>query len=359
MQKTLIGILTTLTLVLGVVCVRQSGQLRASREQVRATEEARATETEAREAQVSRMKNLERSNERLEQQVQQFASVTTTLRSNDVRQSSNLTALAQQLRPPFPGGAGAAGEGGGESGQLGKGVGEMLGKMMKDPAMREMMRDQQKAVIKLMYAGLFKDLNLTPEEKDKLQGIFTESQMQNVEAAQGMFGGEKEGAAEEATRQITEGKKQTEAEVRALLGEERYAQYEDYQKNMAERMQLDQFKNQLAGDSPLRDEQMKQLLQLMQAEKAARPPAIPTDQTQVPRKEMFTAENLDKQMKWMEDYNRRVLEGAGKILSPEQLQQYQAFQEQQAAMQKLGLQMTRGMFGGDKAGGTPLAVPAR
>lgn len=358
MQKILIGILTALTIVLGVVCVRQTGQLRASREQGRVAEEARTTAAEAREAQMSRMKMLERSHERLEQQVQQFARVTTTLRSNDVRQSSNLTALAQQLRAPFPGGAGAAGEGEGENGLFGKGMGEMLGKMMKDPAMREMMRDQQKAVIKLMYAGLFKDLNLSPDEKDKLQGILTESQMKNVEFAQGMFGG-KDGAAEEATRQITDAKKQTEAEVKALLGEERYAQYEDYQKTMAERMQLDQFKNQLEGETPLRDEQTRQLLQLMQTEKTALPPPISTDQTQAPNKEMFTAENLDRQLKWMEDYNRRVLEGAGKILSPEQLQQYQAFQEQQASMQRLGLQMTRGMFGGEKAGGTPGAVPPR
>ena len=121
----------------------------------------------------------------------------------------------------------------------------------------------------------------------------------------------------------------------------------------------DQFKNQLSGDNPLRDEQTKQLLQLMQAEKAALPPPLPTDQTQAPNKEMFTAENLDRQMKWMEDYNRRVLEGAGRILSPQQLQQYQSFQEQQASMQKLSLQMAKGMFGGERARGTRGAGPAR
>ena len=76
-----------------------------------------------------------------------MARVTTTLRSNDVRQSSNLTALAQQLRAPLQAGGVGAGASEGEGGQLGKGMGEMLGKMMKDPAMREMVREQQKAVI--------------------------------------------------------------------------------------------------------------------------------------------------------------------------------------------------------------------
>ena len=358
MQKILIGILTALALGLGVVCVVQSRQVRTSREQARAAEEVRVVETEARETQATRLKSLERSNERLEQQVQQFASVTTLLRSNDVRQSSNLTAFAQQLRAPRPGDAGATNLGEGSSGIFGKGMGEMLGKMMKDPAMREVLREQQKAMINLMYAGLFKDLNLTPEEKDKLKGILTDSQMKNVEFAQGMFGG-KDGAAEEATKQITDAKKQTEADVKALLGEERYAQYTDYQKTMSERMQLDQFKNQLAAENPLREEQSKQLLQLMQTEKAAVPAPIPSDQNQAPKKELFSAENLDKQLKWMEDYNQRVLAGAEKILSPEQLKQYQTFQEQQASLQKLGLQMARGMLGGEKASETPAVVPPK
>ena len=91
----------------------------------------------------------------------------------------------------------------------------------------------------------------------------------------------------------------------------------------------------------------------MKEEKTKSPPVIPDDQTQIPKKEMFTAENLDKQLKWMEDYNRRMLDRAGQILTPEQLKQYQSFQEQQASMQKLGLQMAGQMFGGEKAASPP------
>ena len=350
MKTASIGILLTLSLVLGAVCFVQMRQLRTAREQVRAAEIARTVEAEAREAQASQIKMLERGNQRLEQQVQQFARVTSTLRSNDVRQSSNLLAYAQQLKSSLRSGGGEAGE---ENGLFGKGMMGMVDKMMKDPAMRDFMKDQQKTVINQMYAGLFKEMKLTPDEREKLKSILIESQMKNIDLAQGMFGEDKTGVAVAVGQQISDSTKQTEGEIKALLGEDRFGQYENYQKTMGERMQLDQFKNQLSSEAPLSEEQTKQMLELMQSEKAAIPMTMPTPPTSGVATEMFTAEVLEQQMKWAEDYNRRVLEGAGKILTSDQLKQYQAFQEQQASMQKLSLQMVKGMFGGGKAVKTP------
>ena len=67
-------------------------------------------------------------------------------------------------------------------------MGDMLAKMMKDPSMREMVRGQQKAAINMMYSGFFKELNLSSEEKEKLSGILTDSQLKNIEHVQGLFG---------------------------------------------------------------------------------------------------------------------------------------------------------------------------
>ena len=146
----------------------------------------------------------------------------------------------------------------------------MLGKMMKDPAMREMLRGQQKATVNMMYSGLFKELNLSSEEKEKLTGILVDAQMKNVENAQGIFGEKKEGA-QRTPRSFSLRQRSRPSDLTALLGEERFAQYEDYQKNMGERMQLDQLKTKMAAENlPLQDEQMAQLLQVMKEEKAAR-----------------------------------------------------------------------------------------
>jgi hypothetical protein len=233
-------------------------------------------------------------------------------------------------------------------------MGEMLGKLMKDPAMREIMASQQKTMVNMMYSGLFKDLNLTPEEKEKFTQLLTDSQMKTIEAAQGMFGNS---ADTDATgKAVADAKKQADSEIKALLGDDRFAQYQDYQKTMTERMQLDSLQKQLASENmPLATEQSAQLMQILKEEKTAVPPVIPTDNSSVPNKELMTAENIDKQLAWMNDYNRRVSERAKGVLTPEQYKQYVTFQEQQASMQKLGLNMARQMFGGKQGGATPAA----
>ncbi|HMJ88876.1 MAG TPA: hypothetical protein VK530_03625 [Candidatus Acidoferrum sp.] len=234
-------------------------------------------------------------------------------------------------------------------------MGEMISKMMKDPSMREMMRDQQAAAVKMMYSGLFKDLNLTPEEKEKFTSLLTDAQMKHLESSQAMLGDKKEGSAGDASKSFADTKKQSEAEIKALLGDDRFKQYDEYQKNIGERMQVDQVRNSLAGQNlPLSDQQSSQLYQIMKEEKTALPPVIPSDANQSPDqlKTLMTPENIDKQVQWMEDYNARVLARAGQVLSAEQLKQYQAHQEQQTSMQKFGMKMAREMFGGDKGGKT-------
>ena len=356
MQKILVGILLATTLALAAVCLVQSRQLRAAHERVRVVEESRRVEAEAREAQTAKAQELERTAQRMEKQVREFTTVTTTLRASEAAQASNLTALAQQITPS----AQQAGQAEDKSGFFGKDMGDMLEKMMKDPSMREMVRSQQKAAINMMYGGLFKEMKLSPEEKEKLMGILTETQMKSVENAKGLFGGTKEGELPgDATRLLTDAKKQSDAEIKALLGDERYAQFTDYQKNMGERMQLDQLKTRLEGENlALQDEQSAQLLQAMKEEKAAVPAPIPSDATQSPGdvKSLMTSENIDKQIQWMDDYNRRVLDRAALFLTPEQLKSYREMQEQQASMQQMGLKMAREMFGA-RRGASP--APAR
>lgn len=355
MQKLLIGLLTITTTTLAVLCAIQSKQLRDSREQLRTANESRRAAHEASEAQSARVKELQRVQTRLEKQVEDFTALTTTLRSNETRQAAAVAALSQRANANTAQGSDAAGPD--KSGAaLGKGMGEMLSKMMKDPSMREMMREQQRAAVKMMYAGLFKEMDLSPEEKDKLVSILTDMQVKTIENSQAVLGDKKDGAP--ATPSLADSKKQANTDIKALLGEERYSQFDDYQKNLGERMQLDQIKNSLAGQNvPMTDQQSSRLYQIMKEERTAVPPVIPSDANQNPEnlKTLMTADNVEKQLLWLEDYNARVLARAGEVLTPEQLKQYRAFQEQQAAMQKFGMRMAREMFGGDKEKAAPAA----
>jgi hypothetical protein len=76
MQKVLIGILAITTTALGIFCVVQSRQLRASNERLRAVEEAQTAESETHKARSARVKELETPNERLEEDPQEVTAVT-------------------------------------------------------------------------------------------------------------------------------------------------------------------------------------------------------------------------------------------------------------------------------------------
>lgn len=349
MQKLVITLLGIATFVLAVVCAAQWRQMHRTQARLQAAEEAQRTETVAREAQTTKLIELERANHRLDQQVREFTSVTTTLRTKDATQSSNLTALASQLRTTSSSDAGADPNPG-----FGKEMGDMVQKMMKDPAMREMMRSQQESAIKMMYGGLLKQLNLSPQEKDKFMGILTDLQLKTIENAQGLFGGDTAAVDPTAqTQALSDFKKQADAEIKELLGEERNNQFKDYQANLGERMQIDQLQARLTeANLPLQEQQSAQLLAAMKVEKTTVPPPIPSDANENPAnlKNLMTSENIDKQIQWMTDYNQRVLGRAAEFLTPEQLKSYREMQEQQAAMQQMGLKMAKEMFGSGKNG---------
>jgi hypothetical protein len=347
MKKAIVPILAAAAVGFGVCSLVLWKKVVALENQARSAELALEMEKGTRATHEVRAKDLERANQVLSDKVQKFTDVTMNLRATEAKQSSNLTAMAQLVKSTGPKEPGAEGE----EGLFGKGMGDMLGKMMKDPSMREMMRGQQQAVINKMYSGLFKELNLTPAEKEKMSGVLTDSQMRTLENAQGLFGKKDDANGQDTQKAMEETKKQTEADMKDLLGDERFAKYQDYQKNLGERMQLDQLKTNLeAANLPLQEQQSAQLLQIMKEEKAAVPPVIPSDGTQLGAnmKELMTQENMKKQLDWMEDYNRRVLERVNGVLTADQLKQYKEFQEQQLAMQKFGLKMAGEMFGKGK-----------
>ncbi|MBI3876042.1 MAG: hypothetical protein HY300_08835, partial [Verrucomicrobia bacterium] len=72
--------------------------------------------------------------------------------------------------------------------------GGMLGEMFKDPAMRDMIKAQQKAfmgqAVDMAYGSLFKELNLTPEQTDKVKDLLKSKMMAATEMGMDMLSGE-------------------------------------------------------------------------------------------------------------------------------------------------------------------------
>jgi hypothetical protein len=174
-----------------------------------------------------------------------------------------------------------------------------------------------------------------------------------------LFKGEGE-ARTNAINAVAERQKATQDQIKALLGDEKFAQYEDYQKTVGDRMVLNQFQQQSAGtETELRDDQMKRLVALIKEERARIPPFIDEDPSKSAEslQKVFNSELFDKQMQWQEDLNKRVQSRAGAVLTPEQLKEYVEFQESQLNMQKFGMKMAQEMFKGKELP-TRFAIPA-
>jgi hypothetical protein len=282
---------------------------------------------------------LEQRQGYLNQQLFDLSALVGGLRAAEAQRASNAT--------PGIAAAGAA-QSEAENGLSGKNMGKALSKMMSDPAMKEMMRSQQKSMIETMYGRLFKDMNLTPEERQKFSELLLDQQTKAMEAGMGIF---EEGGLTNVTQSVQAQQKESEEQLKALLGEERFTQYQEYQKTVGDRMQLDQLRRQMeTAGTPVQDEQLQQLLALTKEERERVPAPFPQDPqgAAANMERMLSGEFMEKQMAWQEEINRRVLERATTVLTPDQLKAYEQFQTQQINMQKLGLKMMKGMLGGQR-----------
>jgi hypothetical protein len=231
-----------------------------------------------------------------------------------------------------------------ERGQgAGAGMGKMLANMLKDPEMRKAMEQQQGMAMDMIYGSLVKQLQLSPEQEKKFKDMLLAQQMENVSQAGAMFDGDPEQRAKLA-KELAEKRTANEEKMKELLGEEKFAQYQDYNQTIGERMMLDQF----ARNAEISPEQNEQLLAIMREEKKnvqinlGNPAADPTQDWQAV---LGSDEATAKLFAQQEEVNNRVMERAAQVLTPEQMQKFGPVLKSQLEMQKAGLKMARQMFG--------------
>lgn len=357
MKKSL-GILGFLCLILIGICAWQARELAARKQRLVRAEAALQEEQRVRMEQETASQYLERREREWREKTMQLTALVGSLRSAESAQASNYAGVPQASAPSV---AGATNEAAGAPGGLfGKGMGEMMSKMMKDPNMKEFMRAQQKTALKKMYGPLIAELNLPPEQQQKLHDLLLDQHMQTIESSQGMF---TEGGLDfkKVAEDAKEREKDNEAAIKDLVGNEKFAEFQESKKMMAERMQLSQFQEQMQETgTPLREDQTKQMLTVLKEERERYPPVF--DATSAGAKDLagvFADGQMERQIEWQEGLNQRVQERMAPILTPEQLKIYTGLQEQQLSMQKFGMKMAREMFnkGTPGPGANPVAVP--
>jgi len=228
-----------------------------------------------------------------------------------------------------------------------RGFGAAMAKMMEDPEMMKVIREQQRVKMDSLYSPLVKKVNLTPEEANQFKDLLANNMMSGATKATSLFGANSSTKRTEALRALNAEQKDIEQQIREFLGESRYAEYQDYQQTVAERMQLNQFRLQNAGgEGALTDQQVEQLLGVMKEEKqavtAATGQAFPVAGQDASNLEaMFSKEGAEKLLQAQETISQRVYDRARDILSPDQLVSFCSFQTNQLQMMRMGINMAR------------------
>jgi hypothetical protein len=239
----------------------------------------------------------------------------------------------------------------------GAAMGKMLANMLKDPEMRKAMEQQQGMAMDMIYGTLVKQLQLSPEQEKKFKEMLLAQQMENLSQAGAMFDGDAEQRAKVA-KELAEKRAANEENMKELLGEEKFAQYQDYNQTIGERMMLDQF----ARNAEISPEQNEQLLAIMREEKKnvqinlGNPAADPTQDWQAV---LGSDETTAKLFAQQEEVNSRVMERAAQVLTPEQMQKFGPVLKSQLEMQKAGLNMARQMFGEQSKAAQPQETAAQ
>lgn len=225
--------------------------------------------------------------------------------------------------------------------------------MMKDPAMRDMMKSQMRGQIENQYRDLFDLLDLDQGQRDNLGKILAERQSSGMDLGLALMSGQTLSAEEKKAKEteMKEMKEKSEAELKTLLGDEKFGQFQRFEKSQPERMQLSSLNNQLRDKGmALSADAETQLMDAMYEERTGfKYDNDLSDQTNMDMSR-FTEENLKRYEEQNAELQQKVLARASGILSPEQLDVFQKSQEQQSSMMKMSMKMAAKMFQGDKSG---------
>ena len=226
-------------------------------------------------------------------------------------------------------------------------------KMMKDPAMKEIIRVQQKMVIDQMYGGFFKDLNWPPKELDALKELLQERQIALMEAGMSALSGS-EAERKQAAEQTNALKAEYDKKLKDLLGAQGYELFQQYEQTAPERVQVQMFKGALPGDVALTEQQEYDLIAAMHEERrTVATSSLINNQNRIPNASEVTEERIAEALKQLEQLQQRYVERAAAILTPEQLEHFSKWQQQMSAMQAAGMKMAPKMFGSKGASQSP------
>jgi hypothetical protein len=220
--------------------------------------------------------------------------------------------------------------------------------LLQDPEYRAATIAQQVDSMRMFQRGLARELGLSDEEYERLLALQAEHQLRSTELIDPFVTAEGRADAaawQEHSRKIQDLQQRNEQEMKALLGEQKYRDYYEYQQSAGARAEVMQLNMTLAeAGMAMREDQMKPLIR-----------AINESQMQMSRDAMksqqFLAGSLSqnsptvsidfqqRQLDLMREHSKRIRNAAARVLSQEQVDVLMEQQEDRLRMQENQLRL--------------------
>jgi hypothetical protein len=205
-----------------------------------------------------------------------------------------------------------------------------------DPARRAILLARARAEVHRPLAGVAKEVGLTAEEESRLLDLLAAQSLKVQEdAARCNFDWSLDCSGKRLARDQEEAKQ----EQRALLGPERFERFENFRDSYAERQQVRELQDRLAGNQRLSDDQGQQLAGMLLEERRKFADEVKqrgegvgsfaTESGQILT--VVASAGPDRDAKWLqsgEEFSRRMRERAAVVLTSGQMKAYEQMQEE-------------------------------
>jgi DNA replication protein DnaD len=207
-----------------------------------------------------------------------------------------------------------------------------LREMMKNPAMRDLLGQQQAAQIETGYARLFEYLKLNDEEKAHFKKLLTERAKVEADLALKML--DPNLTPQQRQQLLAEAEKNKNAfdqTIRGFLNNDAdWNNFQSFEATRPERTQFETMGRSLfaATGEPLTGQQEDQLIQLMAQIRQNPSPEQAALAKSMQSSGSMNETNLQSYLEFQKTSNARALEQAAGFLSPSQLRALQSYQQQ-------------------------------
>lgn len=170
------------------------------------------------------------------------------------------------------------------------------------------------------FGMLFEMLRLSPQQEDEFLEVVVADRMADPSIA-------------ELRANRAKWERERNDKLNAIVGYEKSPIFEGYLRNIEEHTRVAQIGMQLdVAGAPLSKEQKTYLVQLLVAERER----VPQPSTE---KAITTKADIDRELDWMADQDRRVREGAASMLSSAQVRYLDEVNEARLAKRRVALYM--------------------